>query len=376
MEKIKVAVMADTYYPKVDGVRRFVEEFLKRASSELALHLVAPRFSNEEHFLDVKTTLLELSKSLKMFTYHSIALTKENLNKIKEIVQESDVVFVQDPGPIGYYALKFANKLQKKSVMYFHTKTWEFVQKYYNANERMVGILKRTLIKLHNRPDLLLIPYAGLQDELRKEGIVGETKVAQLGVDTFRFSVPKDKIGMKKKLGLPNKTIVGYVGRITGEKNTETLLRAFKGLGRNDVHLLMVGDGSPSVVSKFKETPNCTVTGFVENAEEYLQAMDIFVMPSVTETTSLATLEAMSCGVAVISTKVGFMEKYIVKGHNGVFFPKASVSTLRSKIVKLVENPELRIKLGMNARRTVEYSFSWDTAVAKIVQILREFSHK
>ena len=45
-------------------------------------------------------------------------------------------------------------------------------------------------------------------------------------------------------------------------------------------------------------------------------------MPSLTETTSLATLEAMSCGLPVIASKVGFIKDYIAKGHNGIFFPK------------------------------------------------------
>ena len=176
----------------------------------------------------------------------------------------------------------------------------------------------------------------------------------------------------KKKVGIEeNKTVIGYVGRISKEKNMEVLLEAFQKLdGQNNVTLLMVGDGHKDLVQKFKDTKNCKVTGFVNNVEDYLQAMDIFVMPSLTETTSLATLEAMSSGLPVIATKVGFMKNYIVKNHNGIFFPRNSSTMLAIKIEKLLKNEQLREKLSSSARKTVAYSFSCERSINKIKRLL------
>jgi L-malate glycosyltransferase len=98
--------------------------------------------------------------------------------------------------------------------------------------------------------------------------------------------------------------------------------------------------------------------------------MDIFVMPSLTETTSLATLEAMSCGLPVIATKVGFIKNYLVKDHNGLFFPRNKSTVLALKLQKLIDNKELREKLGKNARKTIAYSFSWERSINKIKRIL------
>ena len=118
----------------------------------------------------------------------------------------------------------------------------------------------------------------------------------------------------KEKINLnPNKTVIGYVGRISKEKNIKVLREAFKKLpGQGHLHLLMVGDGPEDQTKEFKSMSNCTVTGFVNNVQNYLRAMDIFIMPSLTETTSLATLEAMSCGLPVIATQVGFIKNYLI----------------------------------------------------------------
>ena len=132
----------------------------------------------------------------------------------------------------------------------------------------------------------------------------------------------------------------------------------------------MVGDGPKKLTSRFKELHNCKITGFVNNVQDYLKASDIFVMPSLTETTSLATLEAMACGLPVIVTKVGFMKEYVVKDYNGMFFPRANPTLLALKIEKLLENSELREKLSRNARKTVAYSFSWERSINKIKRIL------
>ena len=108
------------------------------------------------------------------------------------------------------------------------------------------------------------------------------------------------------------------------------LLEAFRKLEEQEnILLLMVGDGTEKQVKEFKEIKNCKVTGFVPNVQDYLKAMDIFVMPSLTETTSLATLEAMACGLPVIATKVGYIKNYLVKNHNGIFSPATAARYYR-----------------------------------------------
>jgi glycosyltransferase involved in cell wall biosynthesis len=366
-ERPKVVMVADTYYPKVDGVLRFMEEFMKHAH-EFNLKLLVPKFSEVIKFPEIEVEFLPLGKRLEMFTYKSTELSMRTFRKVKSVIQEADVVFIQELGPVGVLAMRYAKKLGKKTVLYVHNTPWEFLQEYFSLRSISRKLMRKFFVSMYNKADLLLIPYLELKQELVDVGVKSKIEVARLGVDVDKFKPTTERALAKQKLGLPNKLVIGYVGRISQEKNTLILLRAFKRLRRG--FLLMVGDGNKELVKKFKNSANCRVTGFVSDVEKYLQAMDVFVMPSLTETTSLATLEAMSTGLPVITSKVGFMKSYIVKGHNGMFFPKNSSSMLSLKLDKILDDIEMREKLGINARKTVEFSFAWDRSIQRINQLL------
>lgn len=375
-----VLLAADTYYPKADGVLIFMQEFIKRAEVELKLHLLVPQFSTLRPFRETGITFLDLS-SRGLFTYQSIRISRKNRRKIRKAVQHADIVFVQELGPVGFLALRYARKYGKKAVFYVHNLPWEFMGKYYGLRKFSLALLKKFFVHYYNHSTLLLVPYPELEAELRQAGVKVPIRSARLGVDIDRFFPPKDKAAAKAALGLPQKPVVGYVGRITSEKNPLVLLEAFRklkygapGKGKHDVFLLMVGDGKKELVEKFTMLPDCKVTGFVKDVENYLQAMDIFVLPSLTETTSLATLEAMAAGLPVVVTPVGFLKKYLIKDYNGMFFPKKSPSLLAAKLEKLLLDRVLREKLGQKARKTVAYSFSWERSVNKIKKFMVEMA--
>jgi glycosyltransferase involved in cell wall biosynthesis len=117
---------------------------------------------------------------------------------------------------------------------------------------------------------------------------------------------------------------------------------------------------------------NMILAGSKDNVVPYLQAMDIYVLPSLTETTSISTLEAMSCGLPVVVTPVGFIRRYIKEGKNGVFFPKRNSGILARKLNGLIKSESLRQKLGSNARKTVIQKFNWDRTVKGIESALNK----
>ena len=141
---------------------------------------------------------------------------------------------------------------------------------------------------------------------------------------------------------------------------------------QEDLLLLIVGDGDEEIMSELRGQENCICTGFVENPEIYLQTMDIFVMPSLTETTSLVTLEAMATGLPILATKVGYIPGYIEKGVHGEFFPRENANILTVKLKKFLREPLYAGSLGHNARRKVAYSFSWERSINKINKVIKK----
>ncbi len=377
--KIKLLVLTNTYEPKIDGVLTFVKEFMKRAKDDFDLRIVAPAFSRKKIFTKTKTTLLPLSERVKFFNYQSIKPSRANKKRIKKEVKEADVIFIQELAPIGYYGLKYAKKYKKKIIYYVHNTPWEFIEKYYDLGKILRKLLRLFMIRLYNKADILLVPFHDYKDQLKKEGVKKPIAVARLGVDIKKFSPIKQKDQAKKRLKIsPKKTVIGYVGRVSPEKNILTLAKAFKKLENQEkLHLLIVGDGNKDIVKELKKIHNCTVTGVTKEVDKYLKAMDIFVMPSLTETTSLATLEAMASGLPIVATKVGFIKNYIVKNHNGLFFPRENPDHLKIKLQRLLNDEELRENIAHNARKTVAYGFSWERSINRIKRIIKQefFKH-
>ncbi|MFH1505540.1 MAG: glycosyltransferase, partial [archaeon] len=97
-----------------------------------------------------------------------------------------------------------------------------------------------------------------------------------------------------------------------------------------------------------------------------------YVLSSLTETTSLTTLEAMACELPVVATKVGFVKDYIREGLNGLFFEKQDSTELAIRLSGLIDHEEYRKELGKNARRAVSEHFKWDVTAEKIKKALDE----
>ncbi len=371
MNKLKLLMVADTYYPKVDGTLRFIEEFIKRGE-EFDISLLVPDLGKKK---GKKVTYLKPSRIFSLSGYPNMKFSFKNLKLIKNEVKNSDLVFVQGPATISYLATRYGYKQSKKTIFYIHVLSWELFEKFMPTillKKIVYKLVKKMCIHYFNFCERIIVPYPDLKEQLIEAGVKTEIVVARLGVDIEKFIPAKNKAGAKKAVGIDgSKNVIGYVGRVSKEKNVPTLLEAFKKLeNQENLHLLIVGDGSKELITQFKELKNCTVTGFVDNVQDYLKAMDVFVMPSLTETTSLATLEAMATGLPVIVTKVGYMKNYVVKDYNGIFFPKNSSSVLAMKIKKFIEEPGYREKLGINARKTVAYSFSWERSINKIKRLL------
>ena len=376
MNKRRLLLVSDTYLPQIDGTVRFIEEFVKHCKNDFEITLLVPKFSDKENKLGVKAIFLPVSRLIEPLpTYPSIKLNLGNLIKIKRAVKDSEIIFAQGPALLSYLAVYYARRYKKKAVFYTHVLPWELLDKSKSSFfwRTIAKMVRKISIYFYNKCDEVYLPYYDLEEQLKSYGIKTKTYITRLGIDIERFTLTKNKEASKKKVKIDEKKfVIGYVGRISKEKNLSILLEAFKKIEVPNISLLLVGSGADSLVNQFKETKNCVVTGFVNNVPDYLNAMDIFVMPSLTETTSLATLEAMSCGLPVIATKVGFIKSYLVKDHNGIFFPRDSATMLALKIEQLMKDSELMRTLGTNARKMVAYSFSWERSVNKIKRLLLE----
>jgi len=159
--------------------------------------------------------------------------------------------------------------------------------------------------------------------------------------------------------------VIGYVGRLSEEKGINYLIEASSLLKDESktFKILILGDGPKrkdlEEMARSKGLEKRIIfTGFQENIEEWLPALDVFVLPSLTEGTPMALLEAMSMGIPVIATAVGGIPKVVENNVNGFLVDPGDFQGLYEKIIMLNNNQELRNKMATEGIKTIKEKFN------------------
>ena len=211
------------------------------------------------------------------------------------------------------------------------------------------------------------------------------------GVDTESFcSVSnREKRRLRQQLGLPLELkIILFIGHFSKDKNPDILINIWKDSVVNvypDSGIVFVGRTSPDhyevdvdIVKEVKRLAKPYQDKrifFVEKThdiEKYYQASDIFVMPSLREGLPNAMLEAMSCELPVILSKLETLTEWVVEdGLNGFLFPPGNEVELSEKLILVLSNSDLSIALGKRARKTILERFSMNTVAGLYRELYR-----
>ncbi len=196
-------------------------------------------------------------------------------------------------------------------------------------------------------------------------------KVIPNGVNTIQFQP-----SLSKK---SSKTTLIYVGRLVQTKGVHMLLKVFHQVLENGIsaNLHIAGDGpeKEKLLSLARELEITDYTHFhdsVDNVAPLLKKSDIFVLPSSVEGLPNALLEAMACGLAVVTTRVGGNTEIIENGINGLLIDPDDPQQLNKALLKILKEKATMEKLGQNARKTIEGGFSIDHITAEYEKLYKE----
>jgi glycosyltransferase involved in cell wall biosynthesis len=198
--------------------------------------------------------------------------------------------------------------------------------------------------------------YKGLYSDILGEKIL---EVIPPGVETEQFQyVPPVKKDYFEIL---------TVGYLLKRKGIQYLISAMPFILREvkNVKLRVVGDGPYKVelvrlVKRLSLEDHVIFQGHITREEtiKYYHLSDVFVLPALSTTVSVF-LEAQACGRPVIGTTAGYIPELIANERTGFIVAKGSIEELKERIVKLLNDEELRLKMGANARRWIEENFDW-----------------
>ncbi len=201
------------------------------------------------------------------------------------------------------------------------------------------------------------------------------------GVNVQRFQQNHDaRLRIRKELGVgENEILIGTIAVFRFQKRLDVWLEVFAELRKthSNIRGIIVGDGplKELVYQKHKELQLEGVVflpGLQANPLDWLSAMDIYMMSSMFEGLPIALLEAMSCGLPVVCTNAGGTGEVIRDGVDGYLVPVEEAMGLVRKVELLIEDKELRQRLGTAARKRVGEGFSLERMVDQLEGLYKE----
>jgi glycosyltransferase involved in cell wall biosynthesis len=187
------------------------------------------------------------------------------------------------------------------------------------------------------------------------------------GVDTLSYK-PQPDNNIRERLGLgPDNVLVGSVGNIRPAKGYNYLLEAARLVINQypQFRFVVAGEGSGKLyeslldLRKRLELDNhFFFIGFEPDVSRFMNNLDIFVLPSVSEGFSISTIEAMACGVPVIVTQSGGPEEIVSNAENGLLVRASSSIELANSISKLFMDTGLKQKLISRGLETATTRYS------------------
>ncbi len=228
---------------------------------------------------------------------------------------------------------------------------------------------------LYGMADQVCTVTRDLRDYHSKQSWLSPKKfrVIYNGVNTDLFiSRPELAPALRSELAIPrDRIVIGSVGRLVPIKDHKTLLQAAEILVRQgkNVHVLIVGSGSelPKLQAQAAASQDLAgrtlFLGASDRVPELLNAMDVFVLPSISEGMSNTILEAMATGLPVVVSRSGGNTELVDGGHVGCLFDPRDVEALARHLAHLADNAAVRRQFGQAARQRAIEQFSLSAMV-------------
>jgi glycosyltransferase involved in cell wall biosynthesis len=381
---MKVCIFTETYYPVIGGGETQARLLANGLTDDGYSVIILTRRSDE--------ALAKVERYGKVTVYRLPPVGSGQLKKwglaltcIPALIRlrgEYDLLFVSGFRIIGATAVVLAKFLRKQAVLKADSQG-EMSGTFFAAglakirlapNRFPFSLFLRWRNWVLRRADAFAAITADTARELSAAGIPAPSiHMIPNSVDTRRF-YPVDneqKVTLRRKLGLPLQgKIIIYTGRLVSYKGLPLLLRVWNELQHDheQVYMLLVGTGGLDIHNCETElkayvqanglTESVFFTGSVQNVEEYVQASDIFALPTEDDAFPSSLVEGMACGLTAVTTPVGAIKNIINHQQNGLLVQPGNFQQLYKALGRLLTDNDLAARLGQTGWQTVQDNYA------------------
>lgn len=356
---MKIVIFTDCFLPQVNGVVNVVVNSAKGlADKGHKVYIIVPKYKGIKEFKYKNIKVIRVS-AIPAFFYPGFKFTFLYSLKVYEILKNKkiDLIHFHVPMPLGFQAIIFSKIFKVPLVGTFHgfIADPQYMKHMIISGKYAQKLFWKYIFYFFNKCDLITTPSQSAKIEILNHDFHKPIKVISNGID-FKDFMGGNSNFVKKKYNL-NKTVL-FFGRIAHEKNVIYLFDGFKLILKKlpNIKLLVVGGGPQ--LKEFQEYTkeigigkSVIFTGMVnyKKLSSYIGACDLFATASTTETFGLTTIEAMANGLPVVAVNATGTKDIVKNGYNGYLVKIGNKKDFADKIIKLLINDSLRLKMGKNA---------------------------
>lgn len=358
---MNIAFFSDTTYPQPNGVAYHLYELSKELEKRAhLLKIYSPKIKGQTNSKRISYEPLPyISIPKKLFKHEAgiaIPYLSKTINDLKRF--KPDIVHVQTPFGAGLAGRFLARKLNIPLVESFHGYIMDpgylKVIKLGWANKVLDNFIWKLIITGLNKADLTITPSVFAKKDLVSHGL--KTKI-----ESIPNAVDFKQIDKIRRSSIAQKSInqygylVLYVGRVSWEKNLDTLIKSFKLIQENlpSSKLLIIGDGpAKSYLENYSNnmgvSDNVDFLGFKKRDEiykkYYLQSNSVFVTTSKSENQPMSIIEAMHFSIPIVAVKSRGLKELIKDC--GILCKPDNPAEIAKEVITIFKNEKLRDKLS------------------------------
>lgn len=360
---MRVLMISDVYFPRINGVSTSIETFRNRLADEgVDVHLVAPRYGDEAAapwIARVPSRRVPFDPEDRFMAYG--ASVRAGLTDAR---RRWDVVHVHTPFVAHYAGLRVARRAGIPLVVTYHTYFEEYLHHYvpFVPRSAIRWLARHVSASQCNGVDAVAVPSRAMREKLEEYGVRRPMHVLPTGIPVERFA-GGDGAAFRRRFGIgPRRPLGLFVGRAAFEKNIEFLLRVTGQLRSRmpDFLLVVAGEGPAraqlqAAAARMGLADNTAFVGYMDRdsgLRDCYAAADVFLFASRTETQGLVLLEAMAAGVPVVAlAEMGTRD--IVLPERGARVARHDVEDFASRTLRVLEDGALRRAMAVEAREFV-----------------------
>jgi glycosyltransferase involved in cell wall biosynthesis len=392
---VKICIFTETYYPVVGGgetqARLLAEGLISNGHSVIVLTRRSDAaLRQHENYGEVSVYRLAPVGSGQLKKW---GLLLSSLPALVRLRDQYDLIFVSGYRIIGLTGVLIA-KLFRKPLVLKADSQGEMSGEFFESGLKKFSISPssfpfRLFLGFRNMILKKADAFSAISPEIASEWTssrVPRNKIHLIpnSVDTTRFAPasPGQKSSLRQKLNLPPAGVIAiYTGRLVSYKGLPLLLKVWDEIRcrHENVLLLLAGTGGLDIhnceaqlrdyVKSAGLEENVWFLGTVDNIHEYLQAADLFVFPTENDAFPSSLIEAMACGLPVVTTPVGAIKTIIADKETGLIVQPGNHQQLYEAIEALVSDESLAFRLRQAGRQIVQNRYSSEKMIRKYVSL-------